>query len=259
MTSGGMLHDVISTTGTYAFLRELEARRSDTLFRSDDLALMLRNHGIEDGPWAVEELVAANLLTRRGEDLGISTSGIRAALLLEALNDGNIAEVFDRLAHYDSNLQRYSLIREGMTDHFLQSLVSRPGFRRLYICSPWINLAGKPLATLMSAILNEEKRGAEPELLVITRPVQGTATSAPAAVEPLRTLGASIFLHARLHTKLYIREPGPSGGDVLAIVGSQNLTQSRYLELGIRVNGDSRVIGELIRYFMDLTTRCVEG
>ena len=44
----------------------------------------------------------------------------------------------------------------------------------------------------------------------------------------------------------------------MAIVGSQNLTRSNHLELGIRVNNDSRMIDELIRYFLELTSYSTE-
>src|SRR5437867_2721150 len=49
-----------------------------------------------------------------------------------------------------------------------------------------------------------------------------------------------------------------SVGLSMAIVGSQNLTRSNHLELGIRVNNDSRMIDELIRYFLELTSYSTE-
>ena len=39
----------------------------------------------------------------------------------------------------------------------------------------------------------------------------------------------------------------------MAIVGSQNLTKSNYLELGIRINSDNQVIDHLIAYFWEIT------
>ena len=71
-------------------------------------------------------------------------------------------------------------------------------------------------------------------------------------------LGATIFLHRSLHSKLYIREPGANGGSLLAIVGSQNLTRSNYLELGIQILGDSTLVQNLVRYFFDVTNESVE-
>jgi hypothetical protein len=44
----------------------------------------------------------------------------------------------------------------------------------------------------------------------------------------------------------------------MAIVGSQNLTKSRYLELGVRINSDSQMIDRLIGYFLELTNHSRE-
>jgi hypothetical protein len=49
-----------------------------------------------------------------------------------------------------------------------------------------------------------------------------------------------------------------SGGYSMAILGSQNLTRSNYLELGIRINSDSQIINKLIAYFWELSYTCVE-
>lgn len=206
----------------------------------------------------IDELVSSRLLAWRNERIELTALGGRTALLLEALNSGNLRDVFERLSHYDNSLRMYELVREGMTDNFLDSLITRPGFGRLYLCSPWISLTSRNRDALMTALIREERRGFSPELLVLTRPLQGTKNVAPADVNDLRTLGATIFLHPSLHTKLYIREPGPRGGDTTAIIGSQNLTQSKYLELGIRINSDTSIVNQLIRYFFSLTTSSIE-
>ena len=57
----------------------------------------------------------------------------------------------------------------------------------------------------------------------------------------------------KVHSKLYIREPDSAGGLMLAIVGSQNLTRSRMLELGILIKGDDQVVNQLVRHFVDLS------
>jgi len=140
-----------------------------------------------------------------------------------------------------------------MTERFLESLVLRPGFGRLYICSPWINLTRKAKGYLAHAVFRAEKRyKCAPELLVLTRPWQD-ANTLPESLESLRDLGATVFLHPRLHSKLYIREPGPEGGVLAAVVGSQNLTRSVNIELGIWINADSVLIHQLIRYFWEVT------
>jgi hypothetical protein len=145
-----------------------------------------------------------------------------------------------------------------MTSQFLESIVERPGFSRLYFCSPWINLDTRQRDMLAHAIMREERRGGCPELHVICRPSEVAADRAPEALAPFEKLGATILLNGRLHTKLYIREPDKSGGYSMAIVGSQNLTKSQYLELGIRINADSAIISQLIRYFWDLANASQE-
>ena len=87
---------------------------------------------------------------------------------------------------------------------------------------------------------------------MITRPDDGRGTRSE-NLAPFLDLGASVFLHEKLHAKLYIREPDFAGGYVMAVVGSQNLTRSKYLELGIRIESDTVIIGNLISYFYDIT------
>lgn len=254
------IHEVVAELGAYPFLQRLERECSsrgplDPSYVRTDLFELDE----ENPDYLMEQLFAAGLLTWRGDRIALSDLGSRTALLLEALNSGNIRSVFERLAEYDSTLRMYELVREGMTEGFLDSLTKRPGFKRLYICSPWVSLTQRNKDALMSAFLREERRGVDPELLVITRPRQGTTSAPPEDVEALRELGATIFLHPSLHTKLYIREPGPRGGDITAVVGSQNLTQSKYLELGIRINSDTRLVNQLIAYFFDLTNTSTEA
>lgn len=252
-------HEVVSASGAYEFLLALERQTSITTFTDDQLLELMDAAGVLDGATLLTELLATGLLARRGDVSGLTTLGIRTTLLLQAINEGNISEVFDRLATYDPSLHRYELVREGMTHQFIDGLTRRPGFQRLYICSPWISFAAVDLGALMTAIIREERRGNTPELLVITRPAKGTKDTPPEAVVPLQELGGTVFLHPRLHTKLYIREPGNNGGEMMAIIGSQNLTQSNYLELGIRINSDTCLVGQLIRYYLDLTNTCIEA
>ena len=68
----------------------------------------------------------------------------------------------------------------------------------------------------------------------------------------MRSLGADIVLNPRVHAKLYIREPGPSGGLQAAIVGSENLTIPKYAELGLKVTNDRGMIDKLVEVFFDI-------
>lgn len=245
------LHEKVGFSGAYDALRALDAVTQAAGVSEEHAADVLRATGVAEAEETLHELNSMGLLRRSGDAVNLTTLGVRTVALLEAVNGGDLSIAFHRLARYDSNLRRYELVREGMTKTFLRNLVDRPGLRRLYICSPWISLDDADRSALMHAITRADMRRPGVELIVITRP-SGASSDAPQSIEPLRSLGASVYLHPRLHTKLYIREPGLDGGYSMAIVGSQNLTRSNYLELGIRVNGDTDVISQLTRYFLDL-------
>ena len=214
----------------------------------------MNRSGVGDSSALLQDFLAANILHQSGDRLAVTSQGVRACLLLQAINGADLKEVYRRLSQLDSSLRMYELIREGMTKAFLKNLNDRPGFLRLYICSPWISLDKRHAGMLTHAVnVAENVRGQRPEVLVITRPEDKTDDVVPEKAKPFRDLGATIFLNKRLHTKLYIREPGRSGGYSMAIVGSQNLTRSTYLELGIRVNADTQMISQLIRYFLEIT------
>lgn len=252
------LHQTVAFDGGYETLRALEGS-SQTLFSHDDMSGLMSGSGVENPIAAMGEFVASNLLSRDGDRFALTTWGIRAALLLEALNGGDLKDIYRRLSQLDSTLRTYELIREGMTEMFLRNINERPGFRRLYICSPWISFSRRHEELLTHAVHQVERtRGVLPEILIITRPGDD-GISVPTSLDRLRALGASIFLNKRLHTKLYIREPDTSGGYSMAIVGSQNLTKSRYLELGVRINSDSQMIDRLIGYFLELTNHSRES
>lgn len=71
-------------------------------------------------------------------------------------------------------------------------------------------------------------------------------------LDALKSLGAKVVEKRKLHSKLYMREPGPSGGLSLAIVGSENLTRPKWIELGIEIRNDSQILGQLRKYFFDV-------
>jgi len=237
------------------FLREIEAGSSTSLTLQDVIGVMA-NAGVEDPPTLLADFLASNLLHKWGDRVGLTILGIRTLLMLEALNGADVRAIYRRLSHYDSTLRMYELVREGMTAEFLRSINQRPGFTRLYFCSPWIRLDNMRRQMLVHAVVEEERHKQAPELLVITRPEQDER--AQAELEVFRKLRATIFFNARLHTKLYIREPGQSGGYPMAIVGSQNLTRSQYLKLGNRINADSVMVDQLIAYFWELCNASIE-
>lgn len=216
--------------------------------------------GVPGAAATLHELVAERLLFGRGDAFGLTSFGIRTCLLLEAMNGADLKDVYRRLSRLDSGLRMYELVREGMTRMFLRSLMDRPGFGRLYFCSPWISFDKQQASTLSHAIHHFENRhGRPPEISVITRPEKGTDAAISRSAQLLQDFGATIYLNKSLHTKLYIREPDANGGYLMAIVGSQNLTRSNYLELGIRINSDSSMISQLISYFFEISNNSREA
>jgi hypothetical protein len=253
-----VLSEIVGSKGAFETLRDLETRTSTTSFDPAEIASVMIRWGVNNPDALIHDFVASNLLHLYGEKYALTSAGSRTYLLLEAINGGDIKDVFRRLSRLDPGLSAYELVREGMTTLFLQNLNERPGFARLYVCSPWISFSKRELGLLMSAIARRTRRDAEVEIFVITRPQQRASGSVPTSVQPLEELGATVYLAPRLHTKLYIREPDSSGGYSMAILGSQNLTRSSYLELGIRINSDSRMIDRLIGYFWDITNQSYE-
>lgn len=251
------LNAAIGRTGIHEALQALE-QSSETILSYDELTALLERSGAADTSTAIDALLSHSLVHRSPRGYGISHIGRRTAILLDAVNGGDLRDAWRRLGQLDSALRHYELVRDNLADDFFETLVTRPSFGRLYICSPWINLDQRRRSIVASAVLRAEEGGREPEILVVTRPEQGSTATAPAGAAPLQQLGASVYLHRRLHTKLYIREPDERGGYLMAILGSQNLTQSRYLELGIKIHSDTVIIQNLIKYFLDLTNESDE-
>ena len=227
-------------------------RSTVTSYSTEDIASLIESCGVVDSAATVDTLLDADLLYRRPDGLAITRFGTRTALLLEAIHGGDLRDVWRRLSDLDPGLRTFALIRNQLTTVFLRGLSRTAGFRRLFICSPWISLDDHQRQLLTHAVIP----AADPEILVITRPTG--AGGPPPGVQPLLDLGAAVFLNRSLHTKLYIREPDATGGVLLAILGSQNLTKSTYLELGIQISGDSTLVHNMVQYFFDVSNESVE-
>lgn len=245
------LLSLLATPGVDLTLRHLTSA-PDSAYPRTQLEDVLHDHGAPYPDSLIDRLIGANLLEWIGNRIAISRNGRKINLLMEAIAGGDVTDIFRRLQRIDGQ-RSYELVREGMTEVFFASL-SRGSDRlgTLYVCSPWINVSERAIRHLhYSCLRGSGHPMQQPELLVVTRPLQ--VQGSPSSLAPFRDLGAKIFFHRRLHSKLYIREPDQSGGTLLAVVGSQNLTRSRYLELGIQVAGDDQLVRQLIRYFLELT------
>jgi hypothetical protein len=180
--------------------------------------------------------------------LVLTQLGRRTHMLMGALNGtARLEELVRFLVDDVPTAPKYQLVT-SMTRDFILGLRQRPDFGRLYICSPWISFSHETLGHFVHALSLVEKRWPV-EIYVLTR-----GNAAGAGVDALRGLGAVIAFRDDLHTKLYLREPGPSGGLEMGMLGSENLTRSDYEELGIAVRNDAAITRKLLTYFWNLHT-----
>ena len=232
---------------------------SDSTFERSELENMFLDYGAHAPSELFDHLLDSNIFQAIGTGFALSQNGRKMSLLMQAINGADLNEVYRRIRRIDGDDVAYQLVREGMTSIFFNSLSERPRVGTLYICSPWINPTEKQAKRLMYAALMQERRtGAIPDILIVTRPSKDQPPGTENGLETFRKLKAKIYYNKRVHSKLYIREPDSSGGAMLAIVGSQNLTRSRMLELGILIKGDDQVINQLVRHFLDLSNASEE-
>ena len=246
------LLQVLAEPGVDETLVEL-MKPSEAGFDRNHLENLFQDHGAKSPVQLFDRLLHSNVLQTIGQRFGLSAHGRKLSLLISAINGADAEDIFFRLRRIDGQRPAYELVRQGMTKAFFDSLLERPRFGALYVCSPWINPTDADCKKLNYAMTVEEKRtGVRPRLHVVTRPPAGQPHGTEKGLDCFREVGATVYYHKRLHSKLYIREPSLDGGLLLAIVGSENLTRSNLLELGILVNGDDRIVNQLIRHFTDL-------
>jgi hypothetical protein len=253
-----LLSEIVGQGTTFALLDVLAQEESGVT--RTQLEDFMRETAVTAPDAVFDALLGRGLLSQFGGRYTLTTHGRKAHLLVAGLNGLSVEQVVQELRRLYPELSPYELVRQGMTREFINSLYSRPDFRRAYICSPWIILDATARHHLSQAIYgaNElgQQLGYEVDLLCVSHPPEGNEDQKKKMKESLdflrEKLQAEVVTQRRLHSKLYIREPGPSGGLQLAIVGSQNMTGSRNLELGIKITNDGLMIGKLIRYFMDV-------
>ena len=71
------------------------------------------------------------------------------------IHGGDLKDVWRRLQSLDPGVRTSELIRNQLTSTFLEGLSRRPGFRRLFLCSPWISLNERQRQLLTNAVLRE--------------------------------------------------------------------------------------------------------
>lgn len=234
--------------------RFLELARQGAIQEADAYRSLLRSCGCGEAEALFEELRAAGFFLNRPPGFALTSRAYRALLFASGALGTSSESVFNELRALEPSLHRYELVREGMTSRFIKGLLTEPGFQRLYICSPWINLLKEDLGRLAVALDKAQKSLARPpEILVLVK--TPNMPEVKRTIELLNSMGAEVVEKRNLHSKLYMREPGPSGGLSLAIVGSENLTRPKWIELGIEIRNDSYILSRLRSYFFDVFGR----
>jgi hypothetical protein len=229
----------------------LEVVRAGSAHDPEFYKRILRLYGCEIPDKVFDDFRVAGFFSDRPPGIALTTKAHRTLLFSSGALGVSSASVFDELRTIETTLHRYELVREGMTSRFIRGLLREPGFQRLYICSPWINIQRDDLGRLAVALDQATRTLTRPpEILVLVQTPQ--IPELKKSLDILRGFGANIVEKNRLHSKLYMREPGPSGGLSLAIVGSENLTRQKWIELGVEIRNDSHILSKLRSYFFEV-------
>lgn len=250
--------EILGQPGVFDFLKEVYNLQT---ISSDQVLDLLLACGSGSPQPLLDQLTPLGVIIEAGNQLSLSPKGHQVWWLLQAINGGDLKETIHRLTQLDPTLIPYEIVKEGMTGEFIDSLASFPKFRRVLICSPWIYLQRKQLQKFSYAVYKaqEESSVKKVDIIAIAKPLKRKDPNYDQFLEVFRALtrvGVEIVLHEKLHTKLYIRDPGTAGGFSQAIFGSENLTSKRNIELGIRITNDTVIINKLITYFFDLYQEC---
>jgi hypothetical protein len=182
----------------------------------------------------------------------------RSLLLIDALEGADLDKTFASLASLYPELDKISVVKSDMTNQFLNALFQQPSIGRIHICSPWIHLTQHQRQRLRALVVDSLSRNEQPQITVITRrpdPTMPSNKPLQDTLDFLREIGADVIFAKDIHAKLYIRTPPESGGDEIAVIGSQNLTIPKYIELGLLVRNDSRLVGRLEAAFFEMAGR----
>ena len=246
-----LMNEIVGKKGAYQFLDRIYEYQD--VVQSQDLAQLIDETNISQDLFS--ELTDAGLFIGTPDGFYISSLGKRVTLLLRGINgQEEISEVFRKLTYLYPELRPYELITEDITSYFVDSLLVRPDFIRVYICSPWIRLEQGHLEKVKQAVSQAKRRYENLQIFVITKPRKGYRNwqASVETFEVLRSLGAEIVTNERLHAKLYISEPGPYGGAQYAIFGSENLTGRQNIELAIKIENDNEILRKLTGFFFEI-------
>jgi hypothetical protein len=207
----------------------------------------------------VEQFQALGLVLKSVLTSGyhLTSQGKICLILCDMVEGGSLKEGIRKLFSYID--EEFELLTENITDNFLAMIRKGRIFQNIYICSPWIQISNSERAILQKVIKDSRKSiGEKVGILIITRPPDVETLFGRKIAESLRwldKLGSDISLVKRLHTKLYIAEPGPHGGPFFAVFGSENLTGARNIELGIKIVNNPHILNKLVSYFFDIFSR----
>lgn len=253
-----LMNEIVGQKGAYSLLNKMYTKMD--IADDAEIASLMRELNVSDELFS--DLTNSGLFIESPNGFYISSVGKRVTLLLRAINDEEeISEVFQQLKFLYPSLRAYELITEDITNYFIENLYSRPDFIRVLICSPWIRLDENHLSKLHSAILKASAQYKNLQIRIITLPPDGYLnwSASIETFKSFRSFGGEIMAHCekinnkyRLHTKLYIVEPGPYGGAHYAIIGSENLTGRRNIELSIKIENDNEILRKLNLYFYEI-------
>lgn len=246
-----LINEIVGTHGAYNLLDRIY--RLSNVMPPNDLAELVNEANISQE--ALSELIDCGIFIGLPDGFYMSTLGQKITLLLRGINDDEeLSELFRKLTFLYPDLKRFELVTSDVTGCFIDSLTYVPNFISLYICSPWIRLDKSQLDKIEQAVLKARQRYPKLQIFIITLPKK-QYRNWPASIETFKTfrnLGAEIVVNTKLHAKLYISEPGPYGGTHYAILGSENLTGRKNLELAIKVASENDILKKLTDYFRDI-------
>ena len=187
------LLQALAETGVDKTLDVLMAS-SEASFERNELENFFLDHGARSPGQLFDRLLHSNVFQAIGSRFGLSQNGRKLSLLIGAINGADINDAFQRIRRIDGNDLSYQLVQHGMTSLFFDSIVERPGFNSLYVCSPWVNPSEKDASKLKWAVMRQQDRtGVSPEIFVITRPFEDQPEGTKKGLEVFRQLNATIF------------------------------------------------------------------